>query len=66
MLRVLGRLSHSGAYENILVEQRGAVSLITLNRPKALNALCDALLFDLLNQLDKNEKVIFFFLLKIS
>ena len=26
-------------YENILVEQRGAVTLITLNRPKALNAL---------------------------
>src|SRR3546814_18449563 len=26
-------------YENILVEQRGAVTLITLNRPKALNAI---------------------------
>jgi len=26
-------------YENILVETRGAVTLITLNRPKALNAL---------------------------
>jgi enoyl-CoA hydratase len=26
-------------YENILVEQRSAVTLITLNRPKALNAL---------------------------
>jgi len=26
-------------YETILVEQRGAVTLITLNRPKALNAL---------------------------
>ncbi len=31
------------AYENILVETRGRVGLITLNRPKALNALCDAL-----------------------
>ena len=27
------------SYENILVESRGAVGLITLNRPKALNAL---------------------------
>ncbi|MEO7828149.1 MAG: enoyl-CoA hydratase, partial [Allosphingosinicella sp.] len=26
-------------YESILVEQRGAVTLVTLNRPKALNAL---------------------------
>ncbi len=27
------------AYETILVETRGRVGLITLNRPKALNAL---------------------------
>ncbi|MGZ3264643.1 MAG: enoyl-CoA hydratase, partial [Croceibacterium sp.] len=26
-------------YENLLVEQRGAVTLVTLNRPQALNAL---------------------------
>lgn len=31
-------------YENILVETRGRVGLITLNRPKALNALNDALM----------------------
>ena len=31
------------AYTNILVETRGPVGLITLNRPQALNALCDAL-----------------------
>ncbi|MCG5078533.1 enoyl-CoA hydratase [Paraburkholderia tagetis] len=31
-------------YENILVETRGKVGLITLNRPKALNALNDALM----------------------
>jgi enoyl-CoA hydratase len=27
------------AYETILVESRGPIGLITLNRPKALNAL---------------------------
>jgi enoyl-CoA hydratase len=32
------------AYENILVETRSKVGLITLNRPKALNALSDALM----------------------
>jgi enoyl-CoA hydratase len=35
------------AYENILVETRGAVGLVTLNRPKALNALCGALVDEL-------------------
>lgn len=34
-------------YENILVETHGAVGLIRLNRPKALNALCDALVTEL-------------------
>jgi enoyl-CoA hydratase len=34
-------------YENILVETRGAVGIITLNRPKALNALNKALMDDL-------------------
>jgi enoyl-CoA hydratase len=36
------------SYENILVEQRGAVTLITLNRPKALNALNSAVLAELI------------------
>jgi enoyl-CoA hydratase len=36
------------AYENILVEQRGAVTLITLNRPKALNALNSQVLDELI------------------
>ncbi|MBY4898244.1 enoyl-CoA hydratase [Cupriavidus sp. AU9028] len=31
-------------FEHILVEQRGRVGLVTLNRPKALNALNDALM----------------------
>jgi enoyl-CoA hydratase len=34
-------------YENILVETRGRVGLVTLNRPKALNALNDALMTEL-------------------
>jgi len=35
------------AYENILVESRGRVGLITLNRPKALNALSPELMREL-------------------
>jgi enoyl-CoA hydratase len=38
-------------YENILVETHGRVGLIRLNRPKALNALCDALMQELGDQL---------------
>jgi len=34
-------------YQNILVETRGRVGLITLNRPKALNALNDELMTEL-------------------
>jgi enoyl-CoA hydratase len=43
------------AYENILVETVGAVGKITLNRPAALNALCDALIADLNQALDAFE-----------
>lgn len=35
-------------YETILVEQRGAVTLVTLNRPQALNALNSQVLDDLI------------------
>lgn len=35
------------AHEMILVEIQGRVGLITLNRPKALNALCDQLMTEL-------------------
>ena len=42
-------------YENILTETRGAVGLITLNRPQALNALCMALTEELSAALDAFE-----------
>ena len=37
------------SYETILVEQRGAVTLITLNRPQALNALNSQVLAEILD-----------------
>jgi enoyl-CoA hydratase len=43
-------------YENILVETHGPVGLIRLNRPKALNALCDALMNELTQALSGFEK----------
>ena len=47
-------------YENILVETRGRVGVITLNRPKALNALNDALMDELglaLKAFDADEAI---------
>jgi enoyl-CoA hydratase len=43
------------AYENILVETLGAVGIVRLNRPKALNALCAALIAELGQALDAFE-----------
>ena len=43
------------SYEFIIVEKREAVGLITLNRPKALNALCAGLIDDLGRALDDLE-----------
>ena len=43
------------AYDNILVERRDKVGLITLNRPKALNALSGPLMDDLARALDELE-----------
>ena len=42
-------------YETILVETRGKVGLITLNRPQALNALNSALLGEVIQALDAFE-----------
>ena len=43
------------AYETLLVEQRGEVLLITLNRPEALNALNAKLMDEMTAVLDKSE-----------
>ncbi len=43
------------AYQNILVETRGKVGLVTLNRPQALNALNGALVSELNSVLDQWE-----------
>ncbi|MEQ8605077.1 MAG: enoyl-CoA hydratase [Marivibrio sp.] len=43
------------AYEMILSEKKGPVGLITLNRPKALNALCAQLIEELGRALDDME-----------
>ena len=47
-------------YEHIVLEQRDAVGLITLTRPKALNALCDSLtteLADAVARLEADERI---------
>jgi enoyl-CoA hydratase len=48
------------SYETILVETRGNVGLITLNRPKALNALNSTLMMELnaaLKIFDKDKNI---------
>lgn len=42
-------------YENIIVEHRGPVGLVTLNRPKAMNALNSALMTEMEDALNKLE-----------
>jgi enoyl-CoA hydratase len=46
----------SSSYEYILSETRGKVGVITLNRPKALNALCDGLIAELNTQVSAFDK----------
>jgi enoyl-CoA hydratase len=43
------------AYHDIIVERKGRIGIITLNRPKALNALCDSLIAELGRALDDFE-----------
>ena len=43
-------------FENILVTRQGPVGLLTLNRPKAMNALCQALMSEVQVALDDFEK----------
>ena len=43
------------AYEHILVETRGSVGLIILNRPKAMNALCADLAREIAEAVDAYE-----------
>jgi enoyl-CoA hydratase len=49
-------MSEHRDYQNILVERRGAVGIIRLNRPQALNALNAALISELGAALDEFEK----------
>ena len=49
-------MSDTPGYENILVERRGAVGIVTLNRPAALNALNAALIAELASALDEFEE----------
>jgi len=54
-----GVSSSSSNYEMIKAEKTGEnnrVGLITLNRPKALNALCNQLMDELANSLQKMDK----------
>jgi enoyl-CoA hydratase len=48
-------MSETPGYQNILVERRGAVGVITLNRPAALNALNAGLVAELAAALDDFE-----------
>jgi enoyl-CoA hydratase len=48
-------MSEHAGYQNILVERRGTVGIVTLNRPRALNALNAALIAELGSALDDFE-----------
>ncbi len=48
-------MSDIPGYQNLLVERRAAVGIITLNRPQALNALNAALISELASALDDFE-----------
>ena len=52
---IQNRENNAMAYENVIVETRGKVGLIRLNRPQALNALNRALMTDLTHALNAFE-----------
>lgn len=47
--------TNDASYTHILTETREKVGLITLNRPKALNALCGDLFTEVNDALDKYD-----------
>lgn len=52
--------SSAAPYQHILTEVKGNVGIITLNRPKFLNALCNALLDEVIdagNKFDKDDNI---------
>ncbi|XP_034261782.1 enoyl-CoA hydratase, mitochondrial [Pantherophis guttatus] len=57
--RFLGSAAATAHFQHLLVEKKGAgqrVAVIQLNRPKALNALCDDLMKELSEALDALER----------
>jgi len=56
----VARAMSTGNYQNIKTEIKGKVGIITLYRPKALNALCDELVAEVLQagkEFDTNKDV---------
>jgi len=48
--------SEAVEYKNLKTEKKDNVALVTLNRPKSLNALCDELITELVDALQKFDK----------
>ena len=55
MTQALPKRDDAMSYEHILVEQKKKTGIITLNRPKALNAFCAALMRELAQAVDAFE-----------
>src|SRR5689334_10454590 len=46
-------MAPDSGYETILLDQEDGVAVVTLNRPKVLNALCRQMILDLMSVLDR-------------